>query len=119
MDAGFATAVREGVDALIVLGSLQVGTRAAALGIERHLPVMVELTPAARAGGLLAYGPRLPDSFRRAATYVDKVLKGASPADLPIEQPMIFDFVINLKTAAALGLTIPQHVLFQATEVLQ
>jgi putative tryptophan/tyrosine transport system substrate-binding protein len=71
------------------------------------------------AGGLMAYGPSIPDMSRRAATYVDRILKGANPADLPVEQPMRFDFVINAKTAQALGLTIPPHVLLQATEVLQ
>jgi putative tryptophan/tyrosine transport system substrate-binding protein len=119
MDGGVEAAVRERVDALIILGSLQIGIRAAALATDARLPVMVELTPAARTGGLMAYGPRLTDSFRRAAVYVDKILKGASPTELPIEQPMTFDFVINLKTAQALGLTIPPHVLLQATEVIQ
>jgi putative tryptophan/tyrosine transport system substrate-binding protein len=70
-------------------------------------------------GGLMAYGPNRADLYRRAATYVDKILKGASPADLPVEEPMRFDFVVNLKTAQALGLTIPPHVLAQATEVIQ
>ena len=70
-------------------------------------------------GGLMANGPSRAGLFRRAACYVDRILKGAKPADLPVEQPREFGFVVNLRTAQALGLTLPQHVLLQATEVIQ
>src|SRR5207248_6720716 len=91
----------------------------AELGLRYRLPTMFAFRENVQAGGLLAYGPSFANAYRRAAAYVDKILKGARPADLPVEQPREFDFIINLKTAHALGLTIPPHVLLQATEVIQ
>ncbi len=89
------------------------------LAAKSRLPAMFALREHAEAGGLMAYGPSLRDNFRRAATYVDKILKGAKPADLPVEQPMRFELVINLRSAKALGLTIPQSILMRATHVIQ
>jgi putative ABC transport system substrate-binding protein len=86
---------------------------------KNRLPMIAELKEYAEAGGLMTYGPDEPELFRRAATYVDKILKGAKPADLPVEQPTKFEFVINLKTAKQIGLTIPQSVLYRADRVIR
>jgi putative tryptophan/tyrosine transport system substrate-binding protein len=91
----------------------------AQLGLRHRLPTMALFRNFTEAGGLMAYGARLEWVAKRAAYYVDRILKGAKPADLPVEQPREFEFVINAKTAQALGLTIPPHVLLQATEVIQ
>ncbi|MGH8057450.1 MAG: ABC transporter substrate-binding protein [Candidatus Entotheonellia bacterium] len=86
---------------------------------QRQLPTMFEGRGPVAEGGLMSYGPSFPDLLRRAAYYVDRILKGAKPGDLPVEQPMKFELVINLKTAKTLGLTIPATLLFQADEVIQ
>jgi putative ABC transport system substrate-binding protein len=109
-------------EAVWVLGdAMFVGNRAriAALATATRLPTLSPGPPIVEAGGLMSHGPHLPTMFRRAATYVDKILKGARPGDLPIEQPVTFDIVINLKTAKALGLSIPPAVLLQATHLIE
>jgi putative ABC transport system substrate-binding protein len=121
-DSAFAAMTSAPAGALLVLGDsmfLQHRRRLAELAATSRLPTMHNVGPYVEAGGLMAYGPSPLDILRRAATYVDKILKGAKPADMPVEQPTKFDLVINLKTAQALGLTIPPSVLFQATEVIR
>jgi putative tryptophan/tyrosine transport system substrate-binding protein len=110
-----------GIDALIVMGPLAYMHRRqiADFATQSGRPTMFEAKGFVEAGGLMSYGPSFRDLWRRAATYVHKILKGANPAELPIEQPMTFELVINLKTAQALGLTIPPSLLFQADEVIQ
>ena len=123
LDTAFAAITHEGADALIVVSDPmlmdglcgQVADRAAT----RRLPAMYDWKMYVEAGGLMAYEPSLPDTHRRAATYVDKILKGAKPADLPVERPTKFDLLINLKTAQALGITIPPHLLVLADEVIK
>jgi putative ABC transport system substrate-binding protein len=94
-------------------------TRIAELAIRSHLPTMYGSRAFVDAGGLISYGPDVADLFRRAAVYVDKILKGAKPADLPVEQPTKFEFVLNLKTANQIGLTIPPNVLARADKVIR
>jgi putative tryptophan/tyrosine transport system substrate-binding protein len=93
-------------------------TRLADLAARRRLPVAYGNRESVEAGGLMSYGPSFLDSYRRAATYVDQILKGAKPAELPVEQPTKYELVINMKTAKALGLTIPQSVLLRADHVI-
>jgi ABC-type uncharacterized transport system substrate-binding protein len=93
--------------------------RLAELEARHRLPTMHDLREFVEAGSQMSYGPDLADLFRRAATYVDKILKGTKPADLPVEEPTKFDFVINLKTAKALGLTVPQSLLQRADQVIE
>jgi putative tryptophan/tyrosine transport system substrate-binding protein len=118
----FEAAIAGGAGALLVPSDpffRSHAARIADLALKYRLPTMHDFREYVDAGGLMCYGANRSDFFRRAATYVDKILKGASPADLPVEQPTKFDLVINLKTAQALGLTIPEEVLIQATEVIQ
>jgi putative tryptophan/tyrosine transport system substrate-binding protein len=123
LDAAFVAITRTGADALMVLSDPalmdNLAGRVADLAATHRLPAMYNWKMYVKAGGLMSYGPSLPDSHRRAATYVDKILKGVKPADLPVEQPTKFELVINLKTAQALGLTIPPSILFQADEVIR
>ena len=122
LERTFAAMRRERPGALVVLSDpfmLLHRGRLADLAAKNRLPAMYPWREHAEAGGLMAYGPNLPDLFRRAATYVDKILKGAKPADLPVEQPTRFELVINLKTAKALGLTFPPSVLIRAEHVIQ
>jgi putative ABC transport system substrate-binding protein len=113
---------REDAGALVLISNSLLFThrqRLVDLALQHRLPAMFEFREYAEAGGLIAYGANLDDLSRRAATYVDKLLKGTKPADFPVEQPMKFELVINLKTAEALGITIPPTLLFQADEVIK
>ena len=121
-DQAFATMAAAHVDALLAQPSgVFFGRRTQIVdwAAQTRLPAIFDDREFAKAGGLMAYGPSVTANFRRAATYVDKILKGAKPADLPVERPVKFELVINLKTAKALGLTIPPTFLFLADEVLQ
>jgi putative ABC transport system substrate-binding protein len=122
LEATFLKLKKERPDALLVLGDqflLSQRSRIAQFAIENKMPSAYTFREHVEAGGLLAYSPNYHDLFRRAAEYVDKILKGTNPGELPIQQPTKFDLVINLKTAKALGLTVPSSLLARADEVIE
>jgi putative ABC transport system substrate-binding protein len=122
LDGAFRLATRERAGALIVIVDALLDAqqqRISDLAIEHRLPTMFDSAQYVEAGGLISFGANLSDLFRRAAIYVDKILKGAKPADLPVEQPTKFDLTINLKTAKQIGLTIPPNVLARADKVIK
>jgi len=122
IEAAFRRAVKGHADAVLALGSRALNThrtQVADLAVNSQLPTIYYAAEFVEAGGLMFYGVDFPDLFRRAATYVDKILKGAKPGDLPVERPTKFGLVINLKTAKKLGITIPPAVLLQATGVIK
>jgi ABC-type uncharacterized transport system substrate-binding protein len=121
-DGAFASLIAKHVGAvLIVVGPLTYLLRQtiADATFKHRLPAITNVNQFAQAGLLMSYGPNLPDLYRRAATYVDKILRGATPAELPVEQPSRFELIINQKTAKAIGVTIPQSLLLRADEVIQ
>ena len=122
LDSAFSALRGRRADALLMLMDplcISQRTRMIELTATSRLPAMYGLREDAEAGALMAYGPNFPDLFRRAATYVDKILQGAKPADLPVEQPTKYELVRNLKTARALGLTFPPHLLVWADTGIQ
>src|SRR5262245_7953291 len=121
-EGAFQSAARQRARALFVPGDPLVTNRpqmVAELALKYQLPTVTDFRELPKAGGLLSFGPDLVDSYRRAASHVDKILKGAKPGDLPMEQPTKFDLVVNLKTATILGVTVPRSIMTQATEVIQ
>jgi putative ABC transport system substrate-binding protein len=121
LDVAFASAVAQGADAMVIFGdplTVFQAPRVVALAAKHHLPAIYLFRQFA-IGGLIVYGPDLADVFRRAGGYVDKILKGTKPSDLPVEQPTKFELVINMKTAKALGLTVPTSLLLRADEVIE
>jgi putative ABC transport system substrate-binding protein len=122
IDAAFAIILRERADSLIVPTGPQFyfnAQRIAAFAAEQRLPGLYAIRDVVEAGGLMSYGPSVPAQFRQAAKYVDRILRGAKPADLPVEQPAVFELVINAKAAKALGLSIPPTLLASAAELIE
>jgi putative ABC transport system substrate-binding protein len=122
IEPAFAELARNRVEALTVFQDgmfLAHGPRIVALAARNRIPAMYATTDLVKAGGLMAYGVNLPEMYRRGASFVDKILKGAKPANLPVEQPTRFELVINLKTARDLGLTLPPSVLARADTVIE
>ena len=122
LNAALQSSIKDRADALLIIRSpayTSTGERIVDFAIKNRLPTMFPEKLFVEAVGLMSYAPNIADNFRRAATYVDKILKGAKPADLPVERPMKFEFIINLKTARPIGLTIPPNVLARTDRVHQ
>ena len=122
LERAFSTLATGRAEAVVVVASALTytnRTQIASLALQHRLPSMYGAGPNAEAGGLIAYGPSYADTWRRSATYVHKILLGAKPGDLAVEQPTTFEFVINVKTAKALGLTLPPSLLQRADQVIQ
>jgi putative ABC transport system substrate-binding protein len=122
LDNALQSSIKDRAEALIIIRSpayTTTGKRIVDFAAKNRLPTMFPEKLFVEAGGLMSYAPNIADNFRRAATYVDKILKGAKPADLPVERPMKFEFIINLKTAKQIGLTIPQSLLYRADKVIR
>ena len=122
IETAFRQASNGNAEALLVLGSAVLvsrRTQVVELAVKNHLPATYNIRAFVEAGGLMSYGPSFNDLHRRAATYVDKIIRGAKPADLPVEQPTKFEFIVNLKTATQIGLTIPPNVLARANRVIR
>ncbi len=121
-DSAFARAKRDGAQALITTSGALFNTQqrpVLAFAAKNRLPAMYPTSDFVEAGGLMSYGPNFTDSWRRAADFVDKILKGTKPADIPVEQPTKFEFIVNLKAAKEIGLTIPPNVLARADKVIR
>ena len=121
-EAVFADAVARGANGMAVMASPFFNANRARLiepALRHRLPSIWEASIFVRDGGLLSYGPSFPDMYRRSAGYVARILKGAKPADMPVEQPTLFEMFVNLKTAKALGLTLPPAILARADEVIE
>ena len=122
IETAFRAAGKGRADAVLVLASPVLNsqrTQVADLAVKNRLPAIYHSAEFVEDGGLMTYGASFADLFRRAATYVDKILKGRTPADLPVEQPMKFEFIVNLKAAKQIGLTIPPNVLVRADRVIR
>jgi len=122
LDGAFKAAAKRRVNALVTINTPVLNRQQkqiADLAIKNRLPSMCERSEYVEAGGLVSYSANEAETFSRAAYFVDRILKGTKPADLPVEQPTKFEFVINLKTASALNLTIPQSVLYRADRVIR
>ena len=122
MDGAFREAVKKSANAIIVLNTSTVAPyrrKITELGIKNRLPLLTESGNWVDDGDLMSYAANDTESYRRIATYVDKILKGTKPSDLPVEQPTKFELVFNLKTAKQIGVTIPQSVLFRADRVIK